>query len=235
MVSLEELAGFLDRFLLAEQVKQEFSGIYRPSLRSISRLGVALEPWEGLTSWAIAEHLDALFLHRPWKLEIEQLPSDVSVLSYHLAFDERLTLGFNPDLAAKLGIGDLEIFGEKAGRPIGMVGQTERQSFKDYCDRVEAAFEGLEAVHLGKSDSIARVAVVGAMTDVLIREAVARGAEVYITGQFRQPAKQAVLEMGIAVIVVGHRRSEVWGLNRLAEVVRDRWPGLQVVLPPQMD
>jgi len=74
------------------------------------------------------------------------------------------------------------------------------------------------------------VAVVAAMTDPLVREA-ARGAEVYVMGHFRQPAKEAVLNTGIGVIVVGHRRSEEWGLRALAGVLRERWCGLEVLLP----
>jgi len=73
------------------------------------------------------------------------------------------------------------------------------------------------------------VAVVGAMTDALVREAAERGATLYITGQFRQPAKLAVAQTQIGVIVVGHRRSELWGLQALTGVVRERWSGLEVV------
>jgi putative NIF3 family GTP cyclohydrolase 1 type 2 len=70
------------------------------------------------------------------------------------------------------------------------------------------------------------------MTDALIREAAVRGVDLYITGQLRQPAAAAVEETGIRVIVVGHRRSEDWGLRSLAGVLRDRYFNLEVVLPP---
>jgi hypothetical protein len=33
------------------------------------------------------------------------------------------------------------------------------------------------------------------------------------------------------VFVVGHRRSEEWGLRALAGVLRERWSALEVVLP----
>src|SRR6476646_7304506 len=104
MISLDQLALFLDQFFLTQQFELDPNGIYRPSTRPIRRLGLALEPWPHLREWAITTQIDALFLHRPWKLEGEQLPADVGVVSYHLAFDERLTLGFNPLLASTLGL-----------------------------------------------------------------------------------------------------------------------------------
>lgn len=75
-----------------------------------------------------------------------------------------------------------------------------------------------------------RVAVVGAMTDALVREAADRGAQIYVTGQYRQPAREAVRETGIGVIAVGHRRSEIWGLRALAGVIRERWSMIEVIV-----
>lgn len=65
------------------------------------------------------------------------------------------------------------------------------------------------------------------MTDSLVREAATRGANVYITGQLRQRAEQALLETKIGVIAVGHRRGEVWGLRVLAGVLSERWSSLE--------
>ena len=71
------------------------------------------------------------------------------------------------------------------------------------------------------------------MTEALVHEASERGADVYITGQLRQPGRVAMLDTGIGVIAVGHKRSEAWGLRALAHVLRERWATLEVVLPPR--
>lgn len=231
MVRLEEIAQFLDRFFAVHRFGNDQGGIYWQSTRPICCLGLALEPWPQLAEWAIAQRIDALFLHRPWKLQSGQLLSDVGVVAYHLAFDERLTLGFNPRLADVLGMLAVEILGEKEGRPIGAIGQISPHSFASYCGYLKQVFGGQEEARAGASSECQRVAVVGAMTDALVREAASRGADIYITGQFRQPAQQAVLETGIGVVVVGHRRSEEWGLRALAGIVRERWSSLEVVLP----
>lgn len=230
MISLDDIAVFLNRFFSVHRFGDDQSGVYLPSTRPISRLGLALEPWSHLAEWVSNQQLDALFLHRPWQLQPEQLAPDIGVIAYHLAFDECLTLGFNPRLATVLGIDQLEALGEKEGRSLGMIGDISRHSFPSYCNCLEEVFGGHDRVLAGNSFEVSRVAVVGAMTDTLVREAASRGADVYVTGQLRQPAIAAVLETGISVMAVGHRRCEEWGLRALAGILRDRWSKLEVIL-----
>jgi putative NIF3 family GTP cyclohydrolase 1 type 2 len=226
-ISLDDLAAFLDRFFAIERYGDDQGGIVRPSTRPIRRIGLALEPWPQLERWVAAERLDALFLHRPWKLEQWPLATEIGVLAYHLAFDERLTLGYNPRLADALGLHTIEVLGEKAGRPLGMLGRVDPQPSAAMQRTIVQIFGGCDEFH-ATSEPITTVAVVGAMNDALVREAAERGAQWYVTGQFREPARLAVAETGIGVSVVGHRRSEVWGLRALAGVLRERWAGLEL-------
>lgn len=229
MLYLNDLAQFLDRFFAIERYSpSERGGVYVPSTRPISKIGLALEPWENIPQWVEQQKLDALFLHRPWQLQAESLP-DIGILSYHLAFDECMTLGFNPRLADVLSMSALEVLGEKQGRAIGAIGNIPQQSLTEYLDCITEIFGGLEEVYLGRTVEVSRVAVVGGMNDELVREAATRGAQLYVTGQMRQPAADALTKTGIGAIAVGHRRCEQWGLKSLAGLLRDRWSGLTVI------
>jgi putative NIF3 family GTP cyclohydrolase 1 type 2 len=229
VLHLEELTEFLDQVFDAARFEDDLHGLYRHSTRPIQRIGLLLEPKPDLIEWVVKQQIDALFLHRPWKLQLEQLPPDIGVIAYHLAFDECLTLGFNARLAIALGISSLEVLGEKAGRPIGMLGEVLPQSFAHYCHQVKAVFGGQDEVYIGK-ESVSRVAVVGAMTEPLVREAAARNADLYLTGQFRKPAEAALQETGLAAIIVGHQRAEAWGLRALTHLLQERWATLEIVL-----
>ncbi len=231
MIGLNDIAQFLNYFFAVHSYGEDQNGVYLPSSRPIARFGLALEPWVGLTEWASAEQLDALFLHRPWQLQPGQLAADIGVLAYHLAFDENLTLGFNSRLATVLGMSNLEVLGEKQGRSLGMIGNIPTQDFPSFCRYVDAVFGGYDEAIGDDTREILRVGVVGAMNDALVREAADRGVDVYITGQLRLPAQAAVLETGIGIVAVGHRRSEEWGLRALAGVLGDRWSRLEVILP----
>lgn len=232
MPSLRQLADLLDAYLDAGAYVNDQAGIFRASMDEVRRIGLALEPWVGVESWAMNENLDGLFLHRPWKLEEHNLDASIGVLAYHLAFDEHLTLGFNPRLAVAFGLRGIEVIGEKEGRPLGMIGDVRAVEFDLFVRATGEIFGGIdEARPLNRaSNEVRRVAIVGAMTDKLVREADERGADVYVTGQWRFPAKDAVRETGIGVIAVGHRRTEEWGLRALAGLLRERWEELDVVL-----
>ena len=227
MVTLAGLETFLSNFLLAGQFTDDQNGIYRASERPIKKLGLVLEPHPAISDWILQNDLDALFLHRPWKLG--RISKDVSVLAYHYAFDERLTTGFNPLLADALELTQLEVLGYKEGRPLGMIGDVPSVAFTAFQGRVEAEFGGLEAVYGASTGDVTRACVVGAMRPALVYEAAERGAQVYLTGQYRKGAAQAVAETGMNVLELGHERSEIWGLRTLADVLRERF-GLEVVL-----
>lgn len=225
-----DLALFLDGFFHAERFEPgERGGVYRPSERAIRRLGLALEPWPGLPNWTERRRLDALWLHRPWQLAAGAVDG-VGVVSHHLPFDEQLTTGYNIRLADTLGMRRLEVLGEKRGRPIGMLGYVRPLEWAPLLRSVSEAFGGSDSADAGGQGEVSRVAVVGAMTDALVREAAGRGVQAYLTGEWRAPAARAVTETGIGVICIGHRRSEEWGMRALAAVLGERWAGLEYVV-----
>ena len=160
------------------------------------------------------------------------MPHDVPVLFAHLPFDERLTTGFNPRLAAALGMRDLAPIGDRSGRPLGMIGDVGPAPTRVVAERLRAELGGLDGIDGGMHETVDRIAVVGAMTDALVREAAARGAQLYVSGQRRVPAAQAVRDTGMSVAITGHARVERWGLATLAGMLRGRWPSLHVVLAP---
>uniref|UniRef100_B8HNU2 GTP cyclohydrolase 1 type 2 homolog n=1 Tax=Cyanothece sp. (strain PCC 7425 / ATCC 29141) TaxID=395961 RepID=B8HNU2_CYAP4 len=225
---LSELATWLNDYLQVNRFGQDCNGIYRNSNRPICRLGLALQPGPTLLDWIQTQQLDALLLHRPWGLDLDSLPQDLGVLAYHLAFDEQLTLGFNPPLAIVLGMTDLEALGEKEGRVIGMLGNILPQTFESYCQRVIKAFGGYETMRQGQGDWLRRVAVVGAMTSALVQQAADRGVDLYLTGQLRQPALATLESSGLGLLTIGHHRSEVWGLHCLQQILCKHYPELQV-------
>ncbi|GAB4022208.1 Nif3-like dinuclear metal center hexameric protein [Spirosoma koreense] len=238
--TLHELATFLQNELSVDRYPdREQGGIYQLSDRPVQRLGLALDPFAGLPEWAAETHIDALWLHRPWQLNLEEWPRDIGILSHHLPFDESLTVGFNEHLARQLGATPpLEPLGYKQAaddngkllpqRPLGMLFDVPGQEFDDLLDTLKTLFGGYDRAEAGfgtgswQADS-RRIAAVGAMTDALVREAVGRGAQLYLTGAYRKPAQPAVDQTGIAVVAVGHRRVEAWGMRVLADLLHERW------------
>ncbi|MGV3560710.1 Nif3-like dinuclear metal center hexameric protein [Larkinella arboricola] len=233
---LSELTAFLAAFFnTAAYPPDEQGGIYsrpHPENYSIHRLGLALEPGPDFADWLSDNPINTLWLHRPWQLDPTALPTGVTVLFHHLPFDEHLTIGYNRPLADVLGLTWTdttvpEILGTKQSpgfpvRPIGMIGPVPALDFTGWCRRISEHFGGYDEARPGTHDRPERLAVVGAMNDALVREAADRGAGLYLTGQYRKGAQKAVDETGMAVIAIGHRRSEEWGLRMLEKELRNQ-------------
>ena len=239
--NLDDVADFLRKELSVERFAQaDRGGIHRALKRQIRRIGLALEPFPGVGNWVREQRLDALWLHRHWQLNLTGFPSDVGILCHHLPFDEALTTGYNPRLAKALkATSELEVLGYKQDkdsklppRPLGMLFDIEQKMYDDCLTSISTMFKGYDRAEARQGSTIRRVAVVGAMTDALVREAARRGAGLYLTGAYRMPGQRAVEETGITVIAVGHRRCEEWGMLVLADIIRERWPVECVVCEP---
>ena len=241
MLTINHIADFLGEELSIHRFStDERGGVYHSSKQPVQRIGLALEPFPGLAKWVTEMDLDALWLHRPWQLDLAHLPTGVGVLAHHLPFDEALTVGYNTRLFEQLeGLGTPEPLGYKQEaakgeeptpeRPIGMLADVAGQEFDYWLNWVRTMFGGYDRAEAGRSSvrtgtTKSRIAVVGAMTDALVREAAERGAHLYLTGAYRKPGQQAVDETGIAVIAVGHRRCEEWGLRALGDLLQEHLP-----------
>lgn len=226
------IATYLDATLMSSRFPDDQNGIYRPSSppsRPVRRIGLAIEPWPDIGEWVREQRLDALFLHRPWRLDLTKLPTDVGVLAYHLAFDLTLTFGFNSRLAATLEMNTITPFAYKDGLPYGMFGDIAPTSLNDIATTLTNTFGKPPSIEAGSTETIKRLAIVGAMTETLVREAATHAVDLYITGQFRQPARLAVQQTGINVAIIGHDAGEQWGMRALADLLRERWAILDVL------
>ncbi len=233
-MELGAIARYLDRTLGVELfAADDQNGVYRASQRPIERIGLALEPWHGIGEWVRHRQLDALFLHRPWRLDRQELPPDLGVVAYHLAFDFTLTFGLNHRLAEVMGMREIGDFGHRDGAPLGMVGSLGKTQLNDFVESLEEIFETRPTVSHQFGDSFERVGIVGGMSDKLVREAAERGVETYVTGEYRPSAKRAVEDTRMNVLIVGHAAGEEWGLRALSGMLRERWAGLETVFAPK--
>jgi putative NIF3 family GTP cyclohydrolase 1 type 2 len=236
MPTVHDLADFLAPVLDADHYHRagDPAGVWIASDRPIRRLGLRLEP--GLPPYGWAKGLDAVLIHRPFGLWPALVPAGRGVLGVHRALDERLSIGCNPVLADMLG---LQVFDEplcRDGRPVGLLGRLPApEAGAVIVRRIEAELGGFEHAGPEPPPAVSVVAIVGAMTDELVRAAAAGGAGIYLTGQFRQPVREAVRTTGVHVLATGQARAEAWGLRHLGNLLRERWPFLEIVdsdLPP---
>lgn len=154
------------------------------------------------------------------------LENGVALYGSHLPLDLHDEVGNNVILAGKLGVEDLELFGEAKGQLVGRVGNLkESVGMEDFVKRVESILGGACRVLAGggMEREVRRVAVVtgGAADSMeLAREA---GADVFLTGEGAHHTFGLAHEAGMNVIYGGHYATEVFGVKALAEHLAGRF------------
>ena len=229
MPTLQDLADHLAPTLDRERYHREgdSAGVWLASDRPVRRLVLRLEAGRAPFDWA--EGMDAALVHRPFGLWPARLPDGLGVLAVHRALDDHASVGHTPALARALGLTPDPEPLMRGGNAVGLVGRWAPASLADAVGRVERELGGSENALGDGPETVEAVALVGAMTDELVRQAAERGAGLYVTGQLRKPAQQAVEETGVRVLAVGQDRAEAWGLRWLGRLIREEWPGVEVV------
>lgn len=199
-----------------------------PATRAVQCVAFALDAGDAARTPSLGR-ADAVVLHRPWGHASLALAPGAGVLAYHRPFDATLTPEYNPRAALQLGLRDVERVYASDGRAIGQLGIVDAQSWARFRGETASLFGGTES-ELPTQRSVRCVAVMGAMTDALVRDAHERGVDVYVTGQLRAPGRAAAIACGIGVIAVGHERWERWALRELAGLVRARWPNVETAV-----
>jgi putative NIF3 family GTP cyclohydrolase 1 type 2 len=165
------------------------------------------------------------------------------VLSSHNSFDEVLTTGWNPSLAARLQINVYDsvcIQGYKGDpdRKIGLVGPI-LMARDLLVHHIREEFGEAELASDGPSDEIRAVAILNAFSEDEVKRVLevamqhgwavaddeAPGKHIlYLTGQPRMNGMEAAKALGMTVICVGHRPAEDWGIRYIANQLRAKFP-----------
>ncbi|KAK4999249.1 hypothetical protein LTR66_001675 [Elasticomyces elasticus] len=220
----------------------------------VERIVLSVTPTEGVYS-AISRpsaRAPLVFLHRPFTLERSRVRRGTRVVSSHVGFDEVLTVGWNTELAARLGIDVAKsscVQGYKGdpSRRIGIVGHVTADT-GTLSAKIQHEFGGWDGVYgfgANGSEHVEKPIKVVAIMNAFHPEEVERvllaahekqwipdpknGSEIlYLTGQVREPGLAAALATEMNIVCVGHRAAEEWGIRFLASELRQHYPLLEV-------
>ena len=214
-VSLAALTGWF-------QARLPGTTLFRPGAPQVSRLALALDPRDLPADLPGGLPGGAVFLHRVHQLGAA-FPG-LAVLNSHDAFDAALTTGPNMPLAERLRWHEPErVELEQAS---GLIALPPQQDWERLLAALHAEFSGHDTLMPPKDSEVRRVALMNAMRPELLEVVAAKGVSVYITGQMRPAALPTARTLGLGVIALGHRRTELWGLRQLARELRDAFPDL---------
>jgi len=144
----------------------------------------------------------------------------VAIYSSHLPLDAHPELGNSIGLLRALGLGDSKrkAFGVAIGRAIGWKVKGGRWKLRDMVNRM-GRVTGRKAVVLGRGPKVCRKIgiVTGGFRD--LDQVMKAGLDTLITGEVDYPTEVKAKELGINLILGGHRETEVFGVRALAKCV----------------
>lgn len=153
---------------------------------------------------------------------------ELNLLAYHLPLDRHPEVGNNAVAGRRLGLTDLQPFGDYKGLPIGFRGRfPEPLPADELLARAESLYDQRPLAFAHGPDPVASVGIIsgGAQRDV--HGAIAAGLDAYVTGEVSEWVMNIAREAGIHFLSCGHYATERLGVLALGEHLSERF-GLEV-------
>ena len=167
---------------------------------------------------------------------VKLIQNDISYYAMHTNYD---VLGM-AELAEKiLGIRDSEVLDitmEKDGKPegIGRIGELEKpMTLEECCVYVKHKLNlGSLKVFGDMQAEVSRLAISPGSGKTAIAAAIAKGADVLVTGDIGHHDGLDAVEQGLAVIDAGHYGTEYIFIDDMRRFLEDKLPVLDVITTP---
>lgn len=148
------------------------------------------------------------------------LAHEINLFAYHLPLDAHASLGNNAQLARQLGIALIDgaegRFGEQS---LGFMGQRAMHSASALAAHVQSVLARPVTLVAEPDRPIERIALCTGGAQSFFEDAIAAGADVFITGEISEPQAHYARECGVAYIACGHHASERYGAPAVGEHV----------------
>jgi dinuclear metal center YbgI/SA1388 family protein len=152
------------------------------------------------------------------------LANDINLIAYHLPLDGHREIGNNARIMAELGLDPIEPLETFGPMPIGYIATSgQPRSLIDLIGQVFALTEREPVVLPGGPVDVSRVAVLSGSGYPALEEAAAKGCDVLLTGDIREPTMAMARELGITVIAAGHEATERLGVQALGARLQDQF------------
>lgn len=149
------------------------------------------------------------------------LQHDINLFAYHLPLDAHPELGNNAQLARLLGFTVERQLGEQ---DLLFLGRPERDAFAQAPQLAQHVEQRLQRPvilvdGLPQGMPVKRVAWCTGGGQGYFEQAIAAGAQAFITGEISEPQAHYARECGVAFLACGHHATERYGIQALAAAV----------------
>ncbi|PVY70776.1 dinuclear metal center YbgI/SA1388 family protein [Tamilnaduibacter salinus] len=205
------------------------NGLQSEGKADVRRIVSGVTACQAFLDAAIEDNADLVLVHHGyfWKGEDQRirgmkqrrlrtlLTHDVNLLAYHLPLDAHETLGNNRQLA--------DILSFQRARPLApgglvWIGELSEPMTPEALSAHLSQRLGRAPLHVGTGpDRIRTIAWCTGAAQGFIDEALAAGADAYVSGEISEPTTHTARECGIHYFAAGHHATERYGVQALGE------------------
>lgn len=211
------------------------NGVQVEGREDVLRIATAVTASQAVIDAAVAWGADALLVHHGffWRNEdsaivgikkrriAQLLNNDVSLLAYHLPLDAHETLGNNAQLGAVLDLQTTGRIGEQNLLNLGVL--NDAQGLEKFAALIEKKLQRAPQIIAGDGRSIRRVAWCSGGAQAYFEQAIAQGADAYITGEISEQSFHLAQESGVTFIAAGHHATEQFGIQALGRHLAEKF------------
>lgn len=236
MMRLSELQQHLDALLEVANFRDYCpNGLQVEGGAEVRRVLCGVTASQALLDAAVSRECDAVIVHHGyfWRGEDGRitgirrrriatlLAHDISLFAYHLPLDAHAQLGNNAQLARRLGWLAEGNFGDQE---LGWIGRLREPATAAEVAASLAAQLHREPMLVGEgSRRVSRIAWCTGGAQGYFEQAIAAGAELYVSGEISEQTVHLARESGVPSIAAGHHATERYGVQALAGHLHERF------------
>lgn len=228
MTDRKELQTALDTLLQPERFKDYCpNGLQVEGVATVRKIVSGVTASLALIDAAIAEGADTILVHHGlfWRGQDGRvtgwmrqrlgrlLEHNINLFAYHLPLDALPALGNNAQLGLQLSLEAQSHFGEQQ---LGCIAGADFASAEALVQRVESVLGRAVVLVPGSGRPLRRVAWCTGGAQSYFEDAIAAGADAFITGEISEPQAHLARETGVAYLACGHHATERYGAPAVA-------------------
>lgn len=225
----QHLIKILDDLLHPELFKDYApNGLQVEGKSEISRIVTAVSATQNVLDRALALKADALLVHHGWFWRGENpavvatkyrrlktlMSGEINLVAYHLPLDAHVTLGNNAQMAKLLAATDVIQGGENSFIWSGLVSPITVQRLACH---LEKNLNRPPLVLGDQTKTVSRLAWCSGAAEDFFEEAIAIGADAYISGEATERTTHLARETHVPFLVCGHHATERLGIKALSD------------------
>ncbi len=233
----DELIHYIDALLEVDLYKDYApNGLQVEGRPQIQKIITGVTACQALIDVAIEKEADAILVHHGyfWKSEPQQitgfkqkrikslLQNDINLIGYHLPLDGHAELGNNAQLAKLWGIEVTEQDG------LLFTGQFQKPvAIESFYQQVWATLNREPLWLKGGPKMVSQISWCSGGAQGYIDQAIAKGSDLYISGEVSEQTTHLASECGIHYFAAGHHATETHGVRALGNHLEEKF-GLNI-------